>query len=170
MKKRKENTCLESRLRYQEIYIRYLENELIKRMSNVEKEEHMRFDYECERTPILYQFAYSALEDDNNFLSKKLEKILGKITPIIDILEIPDQDFFPTSYILPRIAYMNLYEDQIHPGNYQVILKCLNGKDAFGYAMYLSSSEKLTHDRIGYLIEKFFYDILPLKFKNLEKK
>ena len=52
MKKRKGNTCLESRLRYQEIYIRYLENELIKRMSNVEKEEHMRFDYECKRTPM----------------------------------------------------------------------------------------------------------------------
>lgn len=156
----------ESRLRYQEIYINYLEGQILRRMTLKEKEEQIDFESD-DILPILYKYKINSLR----FLVLELEKLLHKKNIFIDIeeKENPCPYDYPNEYILRKSATIFFKEDPILNGN-QVILKCLDGKDSFGCALYLDNPNKLTREMLGYLIEKMFYDLLPLKFKHLEEK
>lgn len=134
-------------IKYQDIYIRFLEGKI---MQSVDKDERksMRYELDLEKDII-------------SELDICLEKDIG--IPLEFNSRYP---YAPEEYILRKVSGISFNRGNYHDS---VILKWKNGEKEMGHSLYLNKNITLDLPMIACLVEKFFYDVYNLKVEELKK-
>lgn len=160
-----ELTYFKTLVKYQDSYIHQLESEIYHLKG--EKELHLRRaeeDPSIEVSTIL-RSKFTALYSAAYSLQKKLDQIF-KAVPEIPLEEDTHWDHAPKDYTLRRKA-----DIRIHPlGRFhkQIMLRWKAGEKEMGNALCVDDAMPLEMPALGYLIEKFFFDICSSKIKLLK--
>lgn len=162
-----EEEHLKTKLNFQEIYIRLLEAEIYK-MKGENELELMRNESDYSNN---MSISLKIKFDSVYMLCEKLQKGIDdtrRPLPYCPLdMSLPDHFQPPNHCQLPRVANIGLYDS---PGSFHksVILRWKQGKNEMGNALYMDAKENLNMETVGFLVEKFFYDICMARIKTLK--
>lgn len=152
-------------VKYQDQYIRQLEAEIY----NITGEKQLEL-VRAENDPsievsVFLRSKFTALYTAAYSLQKKLDQVF-KSVPETPLEADSPIDSPPKDYTLRRRA-----DIRIHPlGTFhkQILLRWKMGEKEMGNALCIDDAMPLNMETLGYLIEKFFYDVCNSKIKLLK--
>lgn len=156
-------------IKYQDFYILQLEKEIYKLIGEERLNFHREETNPANEYSIITRAKIEAIFRAAYSLQKKLDQVISESKiPLEKLLE---DNCPPPDYHLHKVANIGLYPLSIPTMNHkEVILKWKYGKEEFGNALYLSTKELENIGAIGYIIERFFFDVCESRIKHIKGK